>query len=147
MQRWTPSPRRSDPDRRLLLHFGADHSADVWADGQHVGSHRGGQTAFTLDITDALDDGTHHKLVVRAEDDPIQSEYPRGKQDWKPEPHGIWYQRSTGIWRSVWLEEVPATHIIDSAWTYDPVHGRVDLRWSSAERHGGHRAAADPALG
>lgn len=118
----------SDPDRRLLLHFGAvDHSADVWVDGQHVGSHRGGQTAFTLDITDALDDGTHHKLVVRAEDDPIQSEYPRGKQDWKPEPHGIWYQRSTGIWRSVWLEEVPATHIIDSTWTYDPVHGRVDF--------------------
>ncbi|HIW91018.1 MAG TPA: hypothetical protein H9870_05070 [Candidatus Corynebacterium avicola] len=111
---------------RLLLHFGAiDDTADIWVDGDHVGHHRGGQTAFTLDITDALGEGTHHTIVVRAEDDPTQSEFPRGKQDWKPEPHDIWYQRSTGIWRSVWLEEVPDTHIVDSTWTYDPVHGRV----------------------
>lgn len=114
--------------RRLLLHFGAvDDTADVWIDGQHVGSHSGGQTAFTVDLTDALHGGTSHTIVVRAEDNPTQSEYPRGKQDWMPEPHHIWYQRSTGIWRSVWLEDVPETHIVDSTWTYDSVHGRVDF--------------------
>ena len=40
---------------RLLLHFGAvDHEADVWVDGQHVGRHVGGQTAFAFDVTEAL---------------------------------------------------------------------------------------------
>ena len=125
--------------RRLLLHVGAvDDTADVWVDGQHVGTHVGGQTSFTLDVTDALDDGDDHVLVIRAADDPGQSEFPRGKQDWMPRPHEIWYERSTGIWRSVWLEEVPATHITDSTWTYDPAAGRVDfsVTLNQAPAHG-----------
>lgn len=119
---------RASAGRRLLLHVGAvDDTADVWVDAQHVGTHVGGQTSFALDVTDALDDGDEHVLVIRAADDPGQSEYPRGKQDWLPRPHEIWYERSTGIWRSVWLEEVAATHVTDSAWTFDPVAGRVDF--------------------
>lgn len=114
--------------RRLLLHVGAvDYEADVWVDGAHVGAHRGGQSSFTLDITDALRDGTEHAIVLRASDDPGQSEYPRGKQDWLPRPHDIWYERTTGIWRSVWLEEVPRVHVVDSTWLFDPVQGRVDF--------------------
>src|SRR5690606_14875484 len=103
--------------RRLLLHFGAvDHTATVWVDGVMVGEHRGGQTAFTLDITDALADGDEHALVVRAHD-PVDPELPRGKQDWRADPHAIWYRRTTGIWKPVWLEEVAATHVagLDSA--------------------------------
>ncbi|WP_172664078.1 hypothetical protein [Propionibacterium freudenreichii] len=43
------------PGRRLLVHFGAvDHDAIVWVDGTEAGSHQGGQSAFTLDITDCL---------------------------------------------------------------------------------------------
>src|SRR5690606_25791478 len=38
---------------------------------------------------------------------------PRGKQDWKPKPHAIWYHRTTGIWQPVWLEAVPAVYIAD----------------------------------
>jgi beta-galactosidase/beta-glucuronidase len=121
-------PATPGAGRRVLLHVGAvDDTADVWVDETHVGSHRGGQTSFTIDITDALREGATHSLVIRAEDDPTQSEYPRGKQDWMPRPHDIWYERSTGIWRSVWIEEVPDTHIVGSTWTYDPVHGRVEF--------------------
>ena len=32
---------------------------------------------------------------------------PRGKQYWKEKPEGIWYNRTTGIWQTVWLEIVP----------------------------------------
>lgn len=111
---------------RTLLHLGAvDHEADVWVDGQHVGRHEGGYTAFTLDLTDALADGDEHDLVVRAHDDPTDPSLPRGKQDWELEPHVVWYRRSTGIWRTVWLEEVPDQHVVDLAWSVDLAAARV----------------------
>ncbi|MFC4242239.1 glycoside hydrolase family 2 protein [Gryllotalpicola reticulitermitis] len=114
--------------RRVLLHFGAvDHDADVWVDGQHVGSHRGGYTAFSLDVTDALQSGPDHAIVVRAHDDPHEASLPRGKQDWELDPHVVWYHRSTGIWRTVWLEEVPDQHIAELNWTLDLARSRVEL--------------------
>lgn len=104
--------------QRLLLHFEAvDHEARVWVDGQLVGEHEGGYLPFTFDITDALADGEEHELVVAASDDAQDLEIPRGKQAWTPQPEVIWYRRSSGIWRSVWLEEVPATHIERVTWT------------------------------
>ncbi|WP_150306829.1 glycoside hydrolase family 2 protein [Planctomonas psychrotolerans] len=110
-----------DRGSRMLLHFGAvDYEADVWVDGMHVASHVGGQTPFSADITAALDPvTTEHSIVVRAKDDPLDVTMPRGKQDWLPEPHDIWYHRTTGIWRTVWLEAVPRVHITDLAWTPD----------------------------
>jgi hypothetical protein len=116
-------------DERLLLHFGAvDYSARVWVDGVHVGAHEGGHTPFSCDLTDALaPDREEHVVVVRAEDPPTDVAQPRGKQDWRPEPHGIWYHRTTGIWQPVWLERVPATHIVEVQWTPDIAAGRVRL--------------------
>lgn len=103
---------------RVLVHFGAvDYSARVWAGGQSVGQHQGGHTPFSVDITDALDGSGSVELVVRAEDDPQALTQPRGKQDWQPEPHLIWYPRTTGIWQTVWLESVPATRLDSLRWT------------------------------
>jgi beta-galactosidase/beta-glucuronidase len=98
-------------DDRVLLHFeGVDYRASVWLNGIHVGDHEGSQTRFTFDVTEAIGTGSN-SLVVRAVDEVDDLEQPRGKQDWQPEPHIIWYKRSSGIWRSVWLEPVPATRI------------------------------------
>jgi beta-galactosidase/beta-glucuronidase len=70
-------------------------------------------------------------LVVRAEDQPGDLEQPRGKQDWREKPHGIWYERTTGIWQSVWAETVPEVYLTDLAWTPDvaaaAVHGEITL--------------------
>ena len=39
---------------RVLLHFGAvDYRCVVWINGREVGSHRGGYSSFTFDITDS----------------------------------------------------------------------------------------------
>ncbi|WP_420111158.1 glycoside hydrolase family 2 protein [Pseudactinotalea sp.] len=121
---------------RLILHFGAvDYASDVWVDGVHVTHHEGGQTAFSVDITDALDDAaSEHVVVVRAEDDPLDTTLPRGKQDWQPEPHAIWYYRTTGIWRTVWLEAVPAMHVASLAWTPDVPGGTVRLELELSRR-------------
>ncbi len=112
---------------RSLLHFGAvDHHATVWVDGRQVADHVGGQTPFTADLTDAWDPAAgEHVLVVRAQDDPAALDQPRGKQDWREQPHGIWYERTTGIWQTVWLEPVPRLHVVDLAWTPDLVAGLV----------------------
>ncbi|MCW5952306.1 MAG: glycoside hydrolase family 2 [Propionibacteriaceae bacterium] len=99
------------PGRRTLLHFeGVDHRATVWLNGRQVAEHEGSQARFSLDVTDAARDGAN-VLVVRAVDDPGDLEQPRGKQDWQADPHVIWYRRTSGIWRTVWTESVPASWI------------------------------------
>ena len=96
---------------RIVLHFGAvDYRARVWVNGELVAEHEGGHTPFHADITTSLRSGDQ-EIVVRAEDDPHEMDKPRGKQDWKPDPHAIWYPRTSGIWQSVWLEPVPPFHI------------------------------------
>jgi beta-galactosidase/beta-glucuronidase len=116
-----------DDGERLLLHFGAvDHAATVWLDGQLVARHQGGYTPFAADIT-ALARGARRELVVRAEDDPADMARPRGKQDWKLEPHAIWYPRTTGIWQPVWLERAGATRIDALTMTPDRVAFAIDL--------------------
>ena len=110
-------PQRSAGER-VLLHFGAvDYSATVWINGVESGRHRGGYTPFTLDITGALSDEATQEVVVRVEDDPADLAKPRGKQDWKLDPHSIWYPRTTGIWQTVWLELVPPTYVKSIQWT------------------------------
>lgn len=57
------------PEGRYLLRFGVvDYLADVWVDGVHVGGHEGGETPFTLDVTEALAaaaPGAEHWVTVR----------------------------------------------------------------------------------
>lgn len=106
---------------RVVLHFGAvDYAADVWVDGGLVIRNEGGQTPFSVDITARIDPAvSEHVIAVRAEDDPADVTIPRGKQDWHLEPHGIWYHRTTGIWRTVWLEAVPAVSIAALSFSAD----------------------------
>ena len=103
---------------RVILHFGAvDYQARVWVNGSPVAEHEGGHTPFEADITHALDPSGRQRVTVRVEDDPLDLEKPRGKQDWRLEPHSIWYPRTTGIWQTVWLERVPDAYVSSLQWT------------------------------
>lgn len=96
--------------QRILLHFGAvDWKSDVWVNGNKVGSHTGGFTPFTFDITDALDLKKENDLVVKVWDPTDKGYQPRGKQVSTPE--GIWYTPVTGIWQTVWMEPVNHSYI------------------------------------
>lgn len=124
------------PDERLRLHFGAvDWSARVFVNGRLATQHDGGYTPFEVDVTAFARADSALEIVVRAEDDPLDLTQPRGKQDWKPEPHAIWYPRTTGIWQSVWWERVPETYIERLRWTPDVARFEVGL----ALRTGGLR--------
>lgn len=121
--------------RRLMLRFGAvDYRARVWVDGSLAGSHEGGHTPFSIDVTDLLTDGGQHSLVVRAEDDPDDVAQPRGKQDWREHPHTVWYHRTSGIWQPVWLESVPELAIETLHWTADPVTANARVRITLSRR-------------
>ena len=118
----------SENSTRFILHFEAvDYSAEVWVNGQYLGGHEGGQTRFSFDITDALVDGPEQIIVLRAHDDHSDLEQPRGKQDWMPDPHVIWYRRTTGIWRTVWLEELSERHIASVVWLPMASPGSVEV--------------------
>jgi beta-galactosidase/beta-glucuronidase len=143
-------------DHRVLLHFGAvDYRAHVWVNGLAVAFHEGGHTPFAADITSALDPSGEQVIVVRAEDSPTDLRQPRGKQDWQPEPHAIWYDRTSGIWQPVWLEHVPATRVRSLRWTPDADergisltvrvrnHGHTDLRIRVVLRQRGRLLADD----
>ncbi len=126
--------------RRVLLHFGAvDYRAHVWVNGHAVAYHEGGHTPFTADITSVLEDSSEQVVVVRAEDSPLDLRQPRGKQDWQPESHAIWYDRTSGIWQPVWLEDVPATRIRHLNWTPDVDHRGLDLTVRLRSDHAGRR--------
>jgi len=111
---WYRREFRAPPDwagKRTLLNFGAvDYRATAWVNGILAGTHEGGHTPFCCDVTGALRDGDN-VLVVRAQDPPTDRYIPRGKQHWEEKPASIFYARTTGIWQTVWLEPVAASHL------------------------------------
>ncbi len=99
-------------NKTVKLNFGAvDWRADVFVNDVLIGSHEGGYTPFSLDITPYLTGTKKQKLVVRVWDPTDRGYQPVGKQTHKPE--GIWYTSVTGIWQTVWLEPVAENHIVN----------------------------------
>ena len=103
-------PKDWSKDNHIMLHFGAvDWEATVFVNGQQVGTHRGGYTPFSFDITAFVYRDTPNELVVQVFDPSQRGPQPRGRQS--STPSGIWYTASTGIWQTVWLEPIPPFHI------------------------------------
>ncbi|WP_125604942.1 glycoside hydrolase family 2 protein [Lapidilactobacillus bayanensis] len=94
-----------------LIHFGAvDYSSEVYVNGQSVGTHRGGYSSFSFDISQYLIVG-ENVVTVYAEDDVRSYRQPKGKQSSEYYSHGCDYTRTTGIWQTVWLEFLPQHHL------------------------------------
>ena len=94
---------------RVILHFGAvDACAWVTLNGQRVGdAHNGGYEAFSVDITNNLQD---ENLLTVFTGNPLKTHVlPYGKQ--RHDRGGMWYTPVSGIWQTVWLESVPETYV------------------------------------
>ncbi|TWU15694.1 Beta-galactosidase large subunit [Allorhodopirellula heiligendammensis] len=117
-------PSRRADGQRTLLHFEAvDYASEVFVNGTSVGKHVGGNTPFTLDISEAIKDGDN-QLIVRVED-ATEAWQLNGKQ--RRNPGGIMYTQVSGIWQTVWTEQVPASHIADLTITTDAQTGTITI--------------------
>ncbi len=96
---------------KTLLNFeGVDYSCRVWINDIHVGTHTGGNLPFNFDVSHALKKGSNTiKVRVIDETDAADRYQLRGKQ--KVDNKSIWYTPSSGIWQTVWLEDVPNSYI------------------------------------
>jgi len=96
------------PNHVVLLRFGAvDYQAEVYVNGQKVGSHEGGYLPFEFDITPFCRAGGN-QIAVRVVDPGANpgtveginyAEIPHGKQNW--------YVQTSGLWQDVELDIRP----------------------------------------
>ncbi len=121
--------------QRIMLNFGAvDWKAEVYVDGQKAGEHTGGYTPFSFDITDLLAKGRRHELKLKVTDRTDKWFQPRGKQ--VSNPNGIWYTAVTGIWQTVWMEPVPASHVNSYLAVSDIDNATVNVKVDAALAEG-----------
>ncbi|MBQ1699762.1 MAG: beta-galactosidase [Bacteroidales bacterium] len=115
--------------KRLMLNFEAvDWRADVFVNDILVGTHTGGYTHFSFDVTPYVNGGTN-TLVLKVLDATDNDLQPRGKQ--VSNPKGIWYTAVSGIWQSVWMEPVSKSHITDYDVVSNIKDGTVDVTVST----------------
>lgn len=120
--------KKSASGQRTLLHFEAvDYHATVYFNGHTLGSHTGGFTPFSFDITPFIQEG-ENVLIVCAQDDSRDPLIPRGKQSEPYASQGCDYTRVTGIWQTVWLETVPAAYLSRYRVTTDTDNSRVQFQ-------------------
>jgi len=113
---------------RVKLNFGAvDYLATVYVNGQSVGSHKGGYTSFSFDITDYLVPGDNELIVHVLDETDMGADQAVGKQTVK-KLGGIWYTSVSGIWQTVWLEPVAAAHIDKLDMVTDIQNGILKLK-------------------
>jgi len=97
-------------NKNILLNFGAvDWEATVWVNKNKIGSHQGGYTPFSLEISGFINFEQENELVVEVWDPTDRGRQERGKQALRP--MAIWYTAVSGIWQTVWFEPLPKTYI------------------------------------
>lgn len=113
------------PGHRVLLHLdGVDWACTVWLDGKKAAEHTGAYMPFTVDATEALSAGGGTcDLALCVYDPGSTGTQLRGKQ--RLDRGSIWYTAQSGIWKPIWLEEVPTAHITALSLHPDPDAGQL----------------------
>lgn len=114
--------------KRLFLHFGAvNYLADVYLNGEKIGSHEGGYTPFQFEITEKVKNGDN-TIIVKANNNRLGNGLPGYGFDWF---------NYGGITRDVDLIETDNTYIDDyfiqlKKGSLDTVLGWVQLNGTEA---------------
>ena len=120
--------------RRLLLHFEAvDYACAIYVNGVQVTTHVGGYLPIDADITEAARTGAN-TIAVCVYDPSETGTQLRGKQ--RLVRGNMWYTAQSGIWQSVWLEEVPARRVDSLQIKPDADAGMLEIRANLSEPGG-----------
>lgn len=105
-------------DKRTFIVIGAsDWETTVWLDGQPIGSHQGGYTPFSFEITDFVKYGQVQELTIRVDD--VRREFTLyGKQG---------YGNARGIWQTTYLESRGTDYLEAVHFTPDIDHSKVKV--------------------
>ncbi|TAK26381.1 MAG: hypothetical protein EPO26_00155 [Chloroflexota bacterium] len=119
------------------LRFGAvSYFAEVWLNGEFVGSHEGGFTPFELGVAACLRSGTN-RITVRVVSPPKDE---RGIDGFVLKETPCWRQLESfnfgGIWQDVELHLLPAYHILDCFVRPHRDSGAVDVHLEIANSTG-----------
>lgn len=118
----TFATRHISQGSRLFLCFGGvEYTCEVYVNGRQVGSHEGGYSCFSFDVTDAWGDGDN-EITLHAKNE---------KNDWQMTGKQG-YGATCGIWQTVYLEERPPIYIADYT-----VETRIDGRVTVTVQQGG----------
>lgn len=109
-QRYFPMPQIDNSERVILRFEAASQTATVFLNGKRLGSHVGGYTPFTFDITKDLVDG-QNSLIVRVDNRLNKDQIPNHDYDWC---------NYGGLTRDVMLDIRPKTYIENSFIRLDP---------------------------
>ena len=111
-------PRVSDQEQLQITFGAADYFAEAWLNGQYLGSHEGGETPFSFDVTRQARAGESNSLVVRLINPDKQriegmtlDETPHGIKKVPMAVGNFW--DPGGLWQSVDLVKVSATRVAD----------------------------------
>ena len=97
-------------DKRYILHLeGSDFLTKVYLNGAFVGLDFGAYHRQNYDLTPFIKDGDN-LIVIKCEDD-YSKEKCRGKQRAQDESYECYYVDTTGIYKPLWIEEVPLSYI------------------------------------
>ncbi|BDD12308.1 beta-glucuronidase (plasmid) [Fulvitalea axinellae] len=110
--------------KRYILHFGAaNYEAEVFLNGNTIGTHKGGFTPFDFEVTDELLNGDN-TLVVKVTNQRKKESIPTIRFDW-------W--NYGGLTRSVKLVEVGETFISDYSVALDQNDKRMISGWTQLD--------------
>ena len=114
----------------VLLHFGAvDQICEVSLNGVFMGRHEGGYLPFSFDVSQAVKEGVN--LLSVKVTDRLSHDLPYGKQT--KTPGGMWYTAVSGIWQTVWLEQLPSKYISGIKITPDMKGADIEITGAGAE--------------
>ncbi len=100
-------------NKKYLITFnGVDYYCEVYINGYLVSIHKGASSIFKVDVTNYINnDNKENELTLYCYDSSTEQDFPRGKQYWKVESESIFYTRTSGIYKNVYLEEVASNYI------------------------------------
>ncbi len=114
-------------DKRYIIVFnGVDYYCELYINKKLIDSHKGASTIFKVDITEVIVDGKN-EITLFCKDETDKQDFPRGKQYREKESDGIFYTRTSGIYKSVYLEEVSELHLEDVYIKTDIDNGTVHV--------------------
>ncbi|MDE7264546.1 MAG: glycoside hydrolase family 2 [Anaeroplasmataceae bacterium] len=99
-------------DYDIFLHLeGSDYLTTLYVNGYRVDQQRGCTYRQSYDITSFVHSGVN--LIIIHCEDSFSKEQVRGKQRWKDQNFECYYEETTGIYKTIWLEYAPKTRIED----------------------------------